>query len=63
MTPDFLGDFLKYQIVIFGVIFFLNLDGNCIYVRACDSLVHLLEKKPLDAKDKIFLQRSQCGYR
>ncbi len=37
--------------------------GKCIYARNCVPIVQILEKRPLSVADRIYLARSQCGYR
>jgi hypothetical protein len=38
-------------------------DGNCIFIKQCTPLVRRILKKPLPLQDRIYLARSQCGYR
>lgn len=36
--------------------------GDCIYLRSCPSLYKILLRVPLRRQDRVFLQRSQCGW-
>lgn len=38
-----------------------QLDGTCIDLRLCDSLLAVLQKQPLTQDDKDFLKSRQCG--
>uniref|UniRef100_A0A182R142 CLIP domain-containing serine protease n=1 Tax=Anopheles farauti TaxID=69004 RepID=A0A182R142_9DIPT len=39
-----------------------NSPGECILLRNCNSLLTLIKKKPLLEADRMYLQRSQCGW-
>jgi len=36
--------------------------GQCITIRQCPDLLHLLDRRPLSAKNADYLKRSQCGF-
>jgi secreted trypsin-like serine protease len=40
-----------------------NVDGKCIYARNCLPIIKILETRPISLANRIFLARSQCGYR
>jgi Regulatory CLIP domain of proteinases/Trypsin len=41
----------------------LNAAGNCIVLQDCSSLLDILKKPPISDENRLFLQKSQCGYK
>jgi Regulatory CLIP domain of proteinases len=37
-----------------------RLNGFCQPIRTCGSILNILQKPPISAQDRLFLQKSQC---